>query len=128
MKVFFVFKKLIHYLDLDENELHAELKRQKEKIHRKSDKEKLQKNLLFTSWPSLFTLPEYSSVLVHAKDFIIDEIIHMTNNGMSKNILKEYLLKNTVFTKIGERLNDKQMTNSKTDVQSIEKYNKKSKR
>ena len=120
----FVFKKLLIYLDLNEEQLKSELAKQKEKIQQDFDKEKLKKMLPITSKVSIAALPENTSLLVHAKDFIITEIISMVSKNMNREIIKECLLKNTIFAKIGERLNNKQIANSRIDITSISKYNK----
>ncbi|WP_375315956.1 hypothetical protein [Wolbachia endosymbiont (group A) of Colletes cunicularius] len=42
--------------------------------------------------------------------------------GIDKEQMKRYLIENTIFPKIGERLNDEQVVNSKFDVESVQKY------
>lgn len=125
----FVLKKLIKYLDLNEENLNKELIRQEDKLKQDLDKKKLKENTCFTSKPIIAILPNQTSLLVHAKDFIIREIIKITgklqgaNETDKKEYLTEYLKKNTIFPKIGERLDNEQIVNSIFDVESVQKYN-----
>ncbi|GFR13602.1 lactamase_B domain-containing protein [Trichonephila clavata] len=121
----FVLKKLIKYLDLNEEDLNREFARQKEKLEQNLDKERLKENTPFTSRPIIATLPKQTSLLVRAKDFIIEEIKKVTEKleNIDKEQMKGYLIGNTIFPKIGERLNDEQVENSRFDVESVQKYN-----
>ncbi|OAM00603.1 MBL fold metallo-hydrolase [Wolbachia endosymbiont of Dactylopius coccus] len=124
----FVLKKLLKYLDLNEKDLNRELARQKEKLEQNLDKKRLKENTPFTSRPIIATLPRQTSLLVRAKDFIIKELKEVTEKleGIDKEQMKGYLIENTIFPKIGERLNDEQVVNSKFDVESVQKYSGKS--
>ncbi|GFR28398.1 lactamase_B domain-containing protein [Trichonephila clavata] len=121
----FVLKKLIKYLDLNEEDLNREFARQKEKLEQNLDKERLKENTPFTSRPIIATLPKQTSLLVRAKDFIIEEIKKVTEKleNIDKEQMKGYLIGNTIFPKIGERLNDEQVENSRFGVESVQKYN-----
>lgn len=119
----FIFKKLVQYLSFSEENLTREHIRQKKKLTQKLDREKLKKNLPFTSRPILSRLPEYTSLLVHAKDFVITDILNMTNKYFDREIIKRWLINNTIFMKIGERMNNVQIMSSKVDLKLIHKYN-----
>lgn len=118
----FVFKKLFIYLDLNEEQLTSELVKQKEKMEQNLDRQMLKNTLPITSRLSIAMLPENTSLLIHAKDFIITEIMTMISKNMNRQVIKEYLLKNTIFAKIGERLNNKQIADSRIDLADIPKY------
>lgn len=120
----FIFKKLLLYLDLNAEQLSNELIKQTNKIQQNLDKEELKIMLPITSRPMITILPKNSSILVHAKDFIIRDIMIMVSKSKSQVILKEYLLKNTIFAKIGERLNNNQIADFRIDITNIPKYNK----
>ncbi|GFU91910.1 lactamase_B domain-containing protein [Trichonephila clavipes] len=96
----------------------------RKKLEQNLDKKRLKENTPFTSRPIIATLPRQTSLLVRAKDFIIEEIKEVTEKleDMDKEQIKEYLIKNTVFPKIGERLNNEQVIDSKFDVESVQKY------
>jgi L-ascorbate metabolism protein UlaG (beta-lactamase superfamily) len=125
----FVFKKLLKYLNLSQRDLDEELVRQKEKLAKDLDKVKLKANTPITSRPIIATLPGQTSLLVHAKDFIIEEIKSVTtklqdaNKTDKKEYLTEYLKNNTIFPKTGERLNDEQVKSSIFNIDSVQKYN-----
>lgn len=125
----FVFKKLLKYLDLSQKDLDKELVRQKEKLAKDLDKKNLKENTSIISRLITAALPKQTSLLVHAKDFIIEEIKDITaklqdaSKTDKKAYLKEYLKKNTIFPKIGERLNNGQVISSIFNVDSVQKYN-----
>lgn len=119
----FVFKKLLIYLGLHEQELTVELARQEEKLEKNADKKRLLKaGSLFFRCPISF-LPKQTSLLIRSKSFIIHDINKFKQYNIKKNYLYNYLLTNTIFPKIGERLNGKEIHCSKFDLESIHKYN-----
>lgn len=120
----FIFKKLIIYLNLNENDLKNELLKQEEKLKNNEDRLKVKRSSSLLARPILLGLPSHSSLLVHAKDFIINEIIEIEKQlgSIDKKLIKEHLLKRTVFPKIGERLNKFKIQNSKFDLESVQKY------
>jgi len=120
----FVLKKLLKYLDLSEENLKQELERQEEKLEQNLDKKKLKKNTPLIARPIVAILPKQTSLLVHSKDFIIKEIIGVAEKlgNVDKKLLKDCLTESTIFPKIGERLNNGQIANSKFDVESVQKY------
>ncbi|XP_035205751.1 uncharacterized protein LOC118180808 [Stegodyphus dumicola] len=118
----FILKKLLQYLELDDEELNREFIRQRNKTEHNLDKEMLRKSTPCIARPLIASLQSPSSILIRAKDFIITEIINVTNNLKEKHHLVEYLINNTVFPKIGERLNNEQIASLKFDVKSVKKY------
>lgn len=120
----FIFKKLLYYLDLSEKDLEKELMKEEEKLNQNLDKQMLRRNTSCAARPIIAALPSQTSLLVHAKDFIIKEIAEINKIGMNKEKVKYYLKNNTIFPKIGERLNNEQILNGKTDVEKIKKYRK----
>ncbi|GBM19310.1 hypothetical protein AVEN_200247-1 [Araneus ventricosus] len=128
----FIFKKLLLYLSLNDADLKQELLRQKEKFDNNLDRKSLKENLTFFSRPMIATLPEKTSILVHSKDFIIEDMFYTLKKvkGLDEEQVKhyflEYLTKNTIFPQIGERLNDQQLRSASFDPKIICKYNKKS--
>ncbi|QOD38560.1 MBL fold metallo-hydrolase [Candidatus Wolbachia massiliensis] len=120
----FVLKKLLKYLDLNEEDLKKELDRQEEKLKHNLDKKKLKNSTPFIARPIVAILPKQTSLLVHSKDFIIKEIMEVAEKlgNVDKKLLQDYLIKSTIFPKIGERLNDGQIADSKFDVESVQKY------
>ncbi|GFR15225.1 n-acyl-phosphatidylethanolamine-hydrolyzing phospholipase D, mitochondrial [Trichonephila clavata] len=129
----FIFKKLLLYLALNNRDLSQELLRQQEKLNLNLDREQLKKNLPYLSRPLIFSLPTQTSLLVHAKDFIINDYLTVSKKvkGLDEEQIKQYfsvyLKRNTIFPKIGERLNDEQVRNVLFDPQNVPKYNKKEK-
>lgn len=128
----FITKKLINYLNLTEVELMREGERQRRKwkpadgANKKTDdRKRLIKETRITAMPIIYTLPRHTSLLVRAKDFIIDDIQFIAGKLegiLNKWQLRHFIIKNTIFPKIGERLNNKSIHNSKFDVEKIEKY------
>ncbi|MCA7009810.1 MBL fold metallo-hydrolase [Wolbachia endosymbiont of Tribolium confusum] len=120
----FVLKKLLKYLDLSEEDLSKELARQEEKLKQNLDKERLKESTPLIAKPIVAILPEQTSLLVHSKNFIIKEIMEVAEKlgDVDKKLLKDYLTESTIFPKIGERLNDGQIADSKFDVESVQKY------
>ncbi len=125
----FVLKKLLKYLDLNKEELDEELVKQKRKLEQDLDKEKLKEGTSFALRPIIAILCKQTSLLIHAKDFIINEIKKVTEKleSIDKEQVKECIIKNTIFPKIGERLNDKQVIHSTFNVENVQKYNGKNK-
>lgn len=124
----FVFKKLLNYLDLNEDELNMELEKQKVKMTQKFDMKKLIACTPFTSRPLLMNLSNHTSLLVRSKDFIIEDIKQIeekVKSSISQDQIKEHLIYNTIFPKIGERINNEKITNSKFDVARVNKYQQK---
>ncbi|KAF8767455.1 N-acyl-phosphatidylethanolamine-hydrolyzing like protein [Argiope bruennichi] len=128
----FIFKKLLLYLKLNDTDLKQELLRQKEKLDNNLDRKNLKQNSTLFSRPLIATLPEKTSILVHSKDFIIEDMFCVFKKMKSmdeeqvKYYFNEYLTKNTIFPQIGERLNDQQLRNVSFDLKIVKKYNKKS--
>ncbi|GFU25495.1 n-acyl-phosphatidylethanolamine-hydrolyzing phospholipase D, mitochondrial [Nephila pilipes] len=127
----FIFKKLLLYLDLNGDNLNQEFLRQQEKLNLNLDREKLKKNSPILARPLIASLPTRTSLLVHAKDFIIKDYLDVSKKieGLGEEQIKqyfnEYLPRNTIFPKIGERLNDEQINNSLFELKNVPKYNKK---
>ncbi|CAL1273382.1 unnamed protein product [Larinioides sclopetarius] len=128
----FIFKKLLLYLNLNDAHLKQELLRQKKKFDNNLDWKSLKENLPFFSRPLIATLPEKTSMLVHSKDFIIEDMFYTFKKvkGLDEEQIKQYFLeylpKTTVFPQIGERLNDQQLKNASFDPKIVHKYNNKS--
>lgn len=124
-----MLKKLLRYLDLNEEELDVELIRQRMKLEKGLDMRILEGCTNILLKPVLFCLPEKTSLLVRAKDFIIDEIREVTRKEVSveRRRMKECIIANTVFPRIGERMNDKDIANSVFDAEAVHKYRKKDK-
>lgn len=122
----FVIKKLLNYLNLNEDELNQEWMKQKMKLKLELDRKKLKESTPFTSRVIISTLPQHTSLLVRSKDFIIEEIKHITEklDGIDKEQIKNYIIQNTIFPKIGQRLNDVQLKNSQFHPENVQKYNK----
>lgn len=122
----FILKKLWLYLGLNEDELNLELAKQQAKLNHRLDNQKLKGRTPFTSRPAIATLPGRTSLLVHAKDFIIQDIKQIVNKLEGSNLcradIKNYVISNTVFAKIGARMNNEQITNSKFDITRVKKY------
>ncbi|GIY48141.1 n-acyl-phosphatidylethanolamine-hydrolyzing phospholipase D, mitochondrial [Caerostris extrusa] len=129
----FIFKKLLLYLSLSDQDLKQELLKQQEKLERGLDRELLKQNSSYLSRPVIFTLPAQTSLLVHSKDFIIKDLLTTASKVKSfdehqiKQYFMEYLTKNTIFPKIGERLNRQQINEMVFDPQTVFKYSKKGK-
>jgi hypothetical protein len=120
----FVLKKLLKYLDLSEEGLNRELARQEEKLEQSLNKKRLKESTPFIARPIIAVLPKQTSLLVHAKDFIIKKIMEVAEKlgDVDKKLLKDCLTESTIFPKIGERLNDGQIVDLKFDVESVQKY------
>lgn len=120
----FVIKKLLNYLTLNDVELERELTKQTEKLQLKFDREKLLDSMPFTSKPIIYSLPEQTSLLVRSKSFIIDEMKQIAKRmtAMDKTQIRDYVIQNTIFPKIGERFNAEKLTNSTLNINSIHKY------
>ncbi len=69
--------------------------------------------------PQSLLFPILSSFL--NPEFAFKEVTEKLE-GIDKEQMKRYLIENTIFPKIGERLNDEQVVNSKFDVESVQKY------
>lgn len=105
----FVTKKLLNYLHLDDDILIKEYERQKRKLEKHLDREKLKDALPLPSRSVIANLPTHTSILVRSKDFIIQDIqTVLTQFDMDREKLRKlligYLVKNTVFPMIGERM------------------------
>lgn len=120
----FITKKLLNYLDLDEENLNRELYKQKEKLELRLDRKELLDCTPFTSKLMIYSLPEHTSLLVRAKDFIIEDIqqIKQKIDELDRKQIRDYVIKNTVFPKIGERFNSNKLKTSTFDADSIQKY------
>lgn len=123
----FVFKKLLNYLLLSETELDEEQVKQQNKLDHGADRRKLAKSLAFVSRGFIAILPKRTSLLVHAKNFIIEEIKQVRatleeSNRMSKEQIRRYLIDGTIFPKIGERFDRIKIQNSRFDVNIVNKY------
>ncbi|GFR06206.1 lactamase_B domain-containing protein [Trichonephila clavata] len=101
----FIFKKLLLYLALNNRDLSEELLRQQEKLNLNLDREQLKKNLPYLSRPLISSLPTQTSLLVHAKDFIINDFLTVSKKvkGLDEEQIKQYfsvyLKRNTIFPK-----------------------------
>jgi hypothetical protein len=71
----------------------------------------LKKSTPFIARPIVAILPKQTSLLVHSKDFIIKEFMEVAEKpgNVDKKLLQDYLIKSTIFPKIGKRLNDGQI-------------------
>lgn len=128
----FITKKLVNYLNLTEDELQQERERQRRKWkpadganQKTDDHKKLIKETNFTARLIINSLPRHTSLLVRAKDFIIDDIQFIAGKLegiLNQQQLRDFIIKNTIFPKIGERLNNESIHNSKFDVEKVEKY------
>lgn len=127
----YVLKKLILYLGLESEELYKELAKEDLKLKFNLDRHALKKLTLLINRPVFAVLPTQTSMVVHAKNFIIREILeiipklHSFDGAQINYILREYLKSNTKFLKIGERMNQEQLKSLKFNVESIKKYNNK---
>lgn len=128
----FVFKKLLRYLNMNEKQMMIELERQEKKLQSHFDRKKLMGNSSFISQLIFATLPAQTSLLTHSKEFIIRDIQeirkHLDGAEMDREQMKTYLICNTIFPKIGQRLNKKQIVDSKFDIAAVNKYNANSSR
>lgn len=121
----FVLKKLTQYLDMCDEELDAELARQRAKLEKSLDKKKLQRCTNRLTSLALLSLPEKTSLLVHAKDFIICDIKEVEKNvSLERARMKEYIILRTTFLKIGERMCDKKIASAGFEVSAVHKYRK----
>ncbi|KAG8190907.1 hypothetical protein JTE90_014388 [Oedothorax gibbosus] len=123
----FVVKKLILLLEKDHEELEKELAKEESKLKLNLDKNALKK-LTFLSRPLISVLPAHTSLIVHAKNFIIQEIFEITpklqglDSAKVNEILIKYLKINKKFLKIGERMSPKQLKTLQFDIELVKKY------
>lgn len=118
----FIFKKLLKYLELNTEDLEREYKFQRRKLDLNYDRRKLKECIQYLSIVFIGILPEKTSIFVRAKDFIIADIKRITKNfdHIDRQQIRDYLLKGTIFPKIGEKFNNE--INSVFSLESVDKY------
>ena len=124
----FVLKKLLWYLDMSDAELDAELARQRGKLETGLDRERLCRCTPLVLRPVISCLPAKTSLLVRSKDFIASEIREVARKGgLGRGRMKELIAANTLFPRIGERVNDSQIAHSLFDAEAVAKYRRRAK-
>lgn len=121
----FVFKKLLNYMNFTEAELNTERDKQIKKLEQNFDWKELIASTPFTSRLMLTNLPDQTSLLVRSKYFIIDDmkkIDDQVKSAINQQQIQKYLILNTIFPKIGQRMNNDAFRNSTFDVARVNKY------